>query len=228
MRRSTHILVGVMMALSAWAAQGTKASGQRPQVENWRISGTVVDAVSGAPLAKATVLLVSTRGNQEPIATRTTAVDGRFEFDHLAVGKYMLVAQRRGYLTEQLDQHENFSTGVAVGPDLVSDGIVYRLHADSSLSGRVLDEANEAVPSAQVTLFTSLSRDLGAMRQLPTEQTDDKGFFRFSHLSPATYVIAVAAQPWYADHSVAYVRARTPEGTPEVVEPASPLKIQVQ
>jgi 5-hydroxyisourate hydrolase-like protein (transthyretin family) len=224
MRRSTPIVACLMMALSSSAPPAVQAA--KPVATNFRISGTVVDAGSGSPLAKTTVLLASVLGNRTPIASVTTGADGRFEFDHLVAGKYSLLAQRHGYLTEALDQHDNYWTAVAVGPDLVSDAIIYRLHPDASLSGRALDEVNEPVRSAQVMLFADINNGREKMPQVRSSQTDDQGVFRFPHLPPGTYVIAVSAQPWYAQHPIPSMRARTSDGTPEFVEPTpSPLDV---
>lgn len=174
----------------------------------------MVDAASGAALAKATLLIASVREGMKPVGTRTTGADGHFEFDHLVAGKYLLMAQRRGYRTEKLDEHGAFSTAVVVGPGLVSEGIVFRLHPDGSLSGRVSDEANEPVAHAQVMLFAARSDDPKAMQQLRNTQTNDEGMFYFLHMEPAIYVIAVTARPWYA-------RPHRANGTPDAADAAT-------
>ncbi len=217
MRRSSYLIACLLIALSAAAKRSSPPSAVTRRGE-FHISGTVVDAVTGTPLSNATVMISSTIGSREPLASLQTSVGGRFQFDRLAAAKYMLSAQARGYLTETLDEHEGFSTAVAVGPDLLSDEIRFPLHRDASLSGRVLDDANEPVGIAHVVLFRKFSS--GEVRQTRTAQADDQGFYRFGHLQAGRYFVAVSAQPWYAQHPTPYmVRARTPDGSAEMVEP---------
>ncbi len=162
------------------------------------------------------------RSGAKPPPPWTTSADGHFQFDHVAAGKYLLAAQRHGYRSEKLDEHGDFSTGVAVGPDLVSERIIFRLRPDSSIAGRISDEANEPVAHARVMLFGSRNDDPKAMRHLRDAQTDDEGIFRFPHLEPATYIIGVTAQPWYAQAGMRQARA----GEPASAEPAaSPLDV---
>ena len=68
-----------------------------------------------------------------------TADDGRFRFDDLAPGKYALSAQRRGYPTQGWEEHQGFSTAVAVGPGKQSTDLVFRLTPAASLQVAVLD-----------------------------------------------------------------------------------------
>jgi len=219
MQRPFHILACVIMALTGLALLAMRAGAAPPQTGSFRISGMTVDAESGAPLAKVTVSLLSTHGNREAIGTVMTGADGRFEFNQLAAGKYALLAQRRGYLTQSLDEHEGFSTGVAVGPDLVAEGIYYRLQPEASISGHVLDEANDPVGGAQVMLFTEVPGGMAKMQQTRQALTDDQGFFRLPHLLPRKYMLAVSARPWYAEHPMPYERFDA-EGKAEVIEPA--------
>src|SRR5271155_1603575 len=88
----------------------------------WRISGKVVDARSGQALARCVVEINPTTARNRSLSTET-GDDGQFVFDGLALGKYELSAARRGYLTQSYQEHETFSTAVAVGPELRSEGL---------------------------------------------------------------------------------------------------------
>src|SRR5690349_18069314 len=124
----------VALALNVSAARAQIAPAPPRGAGEFHISGTVVDANTGAPVVGATVSIAANRAPQ-PTSTSVTGGDGAFRFDRLTAGKYLLVAERRGYLRESLDQHEAFSTAVAVGPEKVSDGIIFRLHPESTISG---------------------------------------------------------------------------------------------
>lgn len=187
-----------LIALFAWTAVAQRPD-PVPQPRNqFAIQGELVDAVTLQPIAKADVGIapVNDRNNFTWALTRE---DGRFSFDNLAAGKYTLTAQHRGYLTQALDQHEAFSSSVAVGPNLDSAHIVFWLPPECKISGTVLDEAGEPVRDAQVLLFRSgISGGMNGTREHRQTPTDDRGFYHFDHLAPGRYVLAVSARVWYA------------------------------
>jgi len=54
-----------------------------------------------------------------PDSTRVevTAADGSFIFADVLPGKYVLSARHRGYIGQTYQQHESFTTAIAVGLD---------------------------------------------------------------------------------------------------------------
>lgn len=70
----------------------------------FQISGTVVNAVNEQPLANAYVTITAV----QDAAARTikTGPDGAFRFDGVRPGKYQLSAERRGFASQQYQQHE--------------------------------------------------------------------------------------------------------------------------
>lgn len=167
----------------------------------FRIAGVVVDAVTGTPVAGAAVSIVSAGSSVEA----TAGSDGRFEFDGLKAGKYPLYAWARGYVQEGYNQHGSFLTAVATGNGLDSEHVVFKLHAEAALSGKVTDERGEAVRNAQVMLFGYLSwgtRRTAMVR--PPTHTNDLGEYRFAHLRAGKYYVAVQAHPWYAQTGLRY------------------------
>jgi hypothetical protein len=84
-----------------------------------------------------------------------------------------------------------------VGPDVISENLVFQLVPDASISGAVMDEENEAVRNGDVLLF---ARDgaTGRMELRVQANLEDQGRYHFGHLPPGTYFVAVSAQPWYA------------------------------
>jgi hypothetical protein len=167
--------------------------------QSFRISGTVVDALSGQPLGRAQVSIASA----VPDATQvvTTADDGRFSFENLAAGHYRLSARRNRYVEQLYKQHEFFATAIVTGPNLNTDDLRFELRPGASISGQVFDERSEPVRGAQVLLFRqglrSGERQTWRVRE---GNTDDRGHYRFSGLTPGSYIIGVVAQPWYAQH----------------------------
>jgi len=129
----------------------TAALGQPPAGQKFWISGTVVNALSGQPLSHTQVAIGPPQNGAEQ--AMTTAEDGRFVFENLRAGKYWLAAEHKGFARQALDEHESFSTAIAVGPNLISGNLIFRLRPDAVISGTIFDEQNEPVRGAQVMLF---------------------------------------------------------------------------
>lgn len=163
----------------------------------FRVSGVVVDALGGQPLARAQVTLFS-QGTRDSGQTITTGESGRFLFEDIPAGQYVLSARRRGYVDQQYKQHGYLSTAIVAGPDLNTDNLRFELLPGASISGQVLDEMGEPVRNAQVLLLHQGLR-LGQRQRMQKRQgnTDDQGHYHFGHLVPGTYFLGVMAQPWY-------------------------------
>ena len=116
-----------------------QASGPSPAFE---ISGKVVDAVTGGPVPDAAVG-ISAEGKH--FRTLITGKDGRFSFDRVTRGKYILVADAEGYFQQAFEAHGPYSTAIAAGPRLNSRNMVFRMLSYGSISGRITDDQNEPV-----------------------------------------------------------------------------------
>lgn len=166
-----------------------------PQAAVYRISGVVVDALGNVPVARAQVSI--SRDNDQ--TSMVAGNDGRFMFEGLAAGKYSLSAAATGYLEEAYNQHGAFSVAIVTGKGQDTEHLMFRLHLQAVISGRVTDEHGEPVRSAQVALFASdLMRGSHAKFMRAQTQTNDLGEYRFAHLAPDKYYLAVQARPWYA------------------------------
>ena len=130
-------LVFTLTLLSALAQANSE-----PQARAvYRISGVVVDAVSNVPVARAEVSI--SRDNEQ--TSVVAGNDGRFFFEGLEAGKYALGASATGYLEESYNQHGPFSVAIVTGKDQDTEHLVFRLHPQAVISGRVTDEHGEAV-----------------------------------------------------------------------------------
>ena len=193
MKSVRSILVFISLLACAQAQQETASA----LAGRFEVSGTLVNSVSGEVVHNAFVQLVASRQADQPRRSEV-GTDGSFDFHNVSAGKYQLNAQAPGFLLQSFDQHEGFSTAIVVGPDKISTGIVFRMRPMSAITGRVLDEHNEAVRDAQVWLFQKRN-DMGhpMIEHHGVSQTDDLGEYRFGHLEPGTYYVVVSAQPWY-------------------------------
>ena len=189
--------------------------------EKFDVTGKVVNALTGEVLRKASIQLVPATDRAQPLHFDAGS-DGSFEFHGLEPGKYSLVGQARDFPPQSFEQHENFNTAIVVGPGKTSTGIIFRLRPEASIAGRLLDEHNEPVRDAQVMLFqrsTETGKRLVERRSQMT--SDEQGEYRFNHLRPGMYYLAVAAQPWYRRYLQQVVmRNREPSAAAAEVDPS--------
>jgi hypothetical protein len=168
------------------------------QDAGYPVGGKVIDARTGAPLPGTEVQLSLVR-NPQLSESAITSPDGAFRFDHVPEGKYMLAAARRRYVPQYYLQHENYNTGIAVGPGLDSTKVVFPLKASAVIFGRVTDENGDPIPNAAIHLMRQSVVNGARMTYVASmAATDNEGRYRQAGLGPGTYFIAAVAQPWYA------------------------------
>ena len=113
----------------------------------FKIAGTVVNSLTGAPLNQARVTLADTADRRNRAFIITTD-DGRFTFASLYRGKYSLEGAKRGFIPAAYEQHEQFSTAIVTGTDFNTEDLVLRLTPLALLSGKVIDESGDPVRKA--------------------------------------------------------------------------------
>lgn len=188
------LLILLGLAAPAWAQIPAA-----PLEQRFQIRGRVVNAITGQALSKVEVAIGPVEG-QKAARSALSGEDGGFDFKNLPRGKYWIAAGGRGFDAQRLDQHEEFSTAVAVGPNVDSEELIFRLRPAASIVGDVIDEQNEPVRDAQVMLVrTGLHNGATSARLISQTSTDDRGRYHFSHVAQGTYYVAVSAQPWYAE-----------------------------
>jgi len=155
-----------------------------------KVTGMVVNAATGAGIAKALVQGPTTTGQVSVL----TGADGHFEIDDVPDGAVNLMPRKPGYFNEQeLDQ------GGAAGPRMIQIGestpdIVLKLFPEGVIEGHVLDEAGEPVEGASLQALVSQVRE-GRRRWEPNGSwsTDDTGAFHLANLRPGQYLLFVHA-----------------------------------
>jgi hypothetical protein len=177
---------------------------------SYRITGILVSSADGAPLARGhlTVTLVPRgadgEGDQFPAPLGTFDADerGHFSIPLPSAGMWRVVGSARGYVTQAYDEHEFFSSGIVLTAASPVADLRFQLPPESVITGKVIDEAGEAVRNARVSLLTipppGPDSNQPAARARASTSTDDRGFYEFDGLQPGDYRIKVQAQVWYA------------------------------
>ncbi|MGB0014758.1 MAG: carboxypeptidase-like regulatory domain-containing protein [Candidatus Sulfotelmatobacter sp.] len=195
-----HWLFGLLSAL-AWATPQTAniPSAVIPS-GGYRIAGTVVSKVDGRPLARTRITVREAKDPQK-LEFIITSENGKFEFNGVPAGKYSLNGAKRGFISASYDQHDQFSTAIVTGAGLDTENLLLRLAPDAVIAGKVLDEANDPVRHATVTLyFDDHSSGVDQIRQSRSAQTNDLGEYELTPLRPGTYFLSANGKPWYAIH----------------------------
>jgi hypothetical protein len=150
------------------------------------LQGRAVNAVTGEPVRKAVVEL-SERGvtNAQNIVGSTDA-DGNFRFKHVAPGDYDLSAEKNGFLDVSYDTVLSVRAG-----DELKD-LTLKLPPAAAISGRIVDEDEDPIPNAEVTLWYRESfAGHNVLRHNRRTTTNDAGEFRIGGLDPGNYFVSV-------------------------------------
>jgi hypothetical protein len=180
---------------------GQRAAGTNPTAKLYRIAGTVTNSVTDEVVAGVTLTLQATLA-RVTIQTTVTDASGHFALDPVAAGKYSLRASRRGFMTSNFDQHDQYSSAIVTGEGQDTEHIPFRLNPGAMVRGVVTDDAGEPVENAKVLLMRrTWNGGLGEhLVESIAGETDDNGLFELWNLLPGTYFLAVKATPWFALH----------------------------
>jgi hypothetical protein len=155
------------------------------------ISGTVVDAQTGAPIGGAVVSL--NVAGRAAMSRQLTDRKGRFVFLGLpASDRFHLNATGSGYVDGGYGRTPDRTAGAGIrlaDGEWFSDAHI-RLWRPAALSGRVLDERGEPVVGVPVRVLARIL--VGGRPQLaagPGTLTDDRGAYRIAGLRPGRYLV---------------------------------------
>lgn len=183
----------VSMALFAQTDPNSQLPGQ--------IAGHVQNAVTGDPVAGAQVQLIQF----SPIARWPTPAphnvssqpDGSFIFDNVPPGSYSLMASAPAYSPGRYKTNgsRTLMDIFTVQPGGQVAGLVLALQPYANLTGKVVDDAGQPVPHAQVQTFESvLMRGRTGLQRRVEATADDTGRFELKGVpSGKVYIIAAPA-----------------------------------
>ena len=147
----------------------------------YTLSGTVVDALTGAPIRRALVALMGVQSQAV-----LTDEGGKFRFENLAQGQGMVYAHKPGYT----DSSRESPTRVTIGGD--TSPLVLKLDPESAIVVKVTGEDGEGVEGLPVRVLMSQVQE--GRRYWNTQgggQTDEQGEYRAGNLRPGKYYLSV-------------------------------------
>ena len=202
MRRQslTTVRVAALVAVLGWAGvsaqqppRDTPAGGQtQAPAPTGRITGRVVDAVTGRPMKMATVRLTSEAGGR----AGQTDEAGVFDFTNLPAARYNVRVTKAGYVSLAYGQRRPLQPGtplqLAAGQQI--KGIEFRMPRGSVVSGTVSDELGNPMPGIMVRLMR-FQYAQGVRELVPAGggQTDDRGIYRIWGLDPGEYYVSAVS-----------------------------------
>ncbi|HET9941690.1 MAG TPA: carboxypeptidase-like regulatory domain-containing protein, partial [Terriglobia bacterium] len=184
------------------------------------VSGTVLRATTGEPLARVTVTLTrapqgarggggqaapgqrgqqgqqqGAQAQQQPLTfTATTDDQGKFAFTDVDDGAYRVFAARNGFARQEYGQRSPNRAGsvidVRAGQPLPD--ISFRLVAASTISGRVMDSSGEPLPGVTVQALRSTYNATGqrTLQAAGSARTNDLGEYRIYWINPGRYFVS--------------------------------------
>jgi hypothetical protein len=198
-----RVAVVIALLLLAGSARAQQHAVAPAAAKLYRIAGTIVNASTEEPIVGASITLLG--GDPRRRDLRETVIsdaEGKFALSPVPEGKYSLQASRLGFMSASFDQHDEYSSAIVTGEGQDTEHILFHLNAEGSVHGHITDDMGEPVEDAQVLVVRRTKRGgLGEhlVRSI-TATTDDTGEYEVWNLAPGTYLMAVIAKPWYAQH----------------------------
>jgi protocatechuate 3,4-dioxygenase beta subunit len=238
-----RLQVGFVMCVQAASAFAQQTATATDPKDLAVVEGRVLDT-AGNPLRKTILTLRAdgTKPGEEPTSYAATSdADGKFIFDGVEPGRYMLLGQHAGYLHSTYGGKRSGSSGtvltLTVGQHMTE--IKFPLTPQSSISGRILDQDGDPVAYAQIQVLRNTYNN-GKRQLLPFgyAQIDEKGQFTCKNLSAGRYYLLATVQRTMPFGTIRKTRGQANSEKPEeqsiptyypgVLEASSSTAIEVE
>lgn len=196
------LLSAISLVLSGQQQQTQQTVTEKPG----RVSGKVLNAITGEPVRKATVTMQPAGGGQQQGGppgfggggmrgglSAATDNAGAFVFESVTPGRYRVSGEKTGFIRSTFG-----GRGGGIGSEvIVSTGsdkadVVVRMTPQGIVSGRILDEDGEPMEGVSVSLMRP--QYFQAQRRMQGQganQTNDRGDFRITNVAPGKYYVLV-------------------------------------
>lgn len=154
-----------------------------------------VTSITGEPLRKAEVTIRST-GRSAYAMMATTDASGAFAFENLAPSKYVVSAQRNGFVSQQALGRAGSAPNIQAltvdaGQNLT--GVTIKLTPHSIITGKVVDEDGDPMYGASVSVLEErYFRGRRTLSPRSNAMVNDLGEYRIAGLSPGKYYLSAS------------------------------------
>jgi hypothetical protein len=186
-----------LVAFISWVAVTLSAQTIPPVDALSSIEGRVTSALTGEPVKKASLFLHGSESNASRTTFSTVSdADGRFSMKAIEPGSYRLWAERSGFLTTEYGARTQPQRGtlLVLKAGETTRELHFALTPQAVISGRVLDEDDEPVVSAQIQLYrleySGGRKQLQPQSAWPAVITNDLGEYRVFGLRPGRYSVS--------------------------------------
>ncbi len=190
------LALGVLDSRSVAAQTSARDAAKPPAVGTASITGTIVsDDADARPLRRVRVGVMTS--DRQVSRTVVTDDEGRFNFVALPAGRYMLTANKQGYVTAAYGARRPNRPGTALvlADDQRITGLTLRMTRGSAISGVLVDHNGEPFSGANVSAMRNQFVGTGQRSLLPVASavSDDRGHYRLWGLAAGDYVISANA-----------------------------------
>jgi hypothetical protein len=197
------LLFGLFL-FTASAAQNPEPGVPAQPAAVCSVEGQVVKSATSEGLKKISVHIQllepsksATTGEDREVRSVTTDPSGRFVFNDLDPGRYMLTASGNGYPQQSYSQQgrRRRAKVLVLSPGQHEKDVVFRLQPAGVITGAVSDEDGDPVVYAQVqALRITRQGKRGQVMGSSAAQTNDRGEYRIFGLERGQYVIVASSQ----------------------------------
>ena len=157
------------------------------------LRGSVTEAQTGKPLARALVAVHPVAGTAGATQAVRTNSYGAFQFPPMQAGAYIVSASRKGFAPAQYGQKQWNGAGTPVTLQESEETVLrIALPRFGAITGRISDEADVGLVEHDVIAYRNTRPPAMAAKAA----TDDRGMFRITGLEPGSYVVRTAARQY--------------------------------
>ncbi len=161
------------------------------------VKGMVTNAVTGERLRKAYVRLAPVTDTAK-VLPAVTDEEGRFSFENVQPGNYLLEAEHQGLLDRKYGEDAGAPVEVRLAAGQNLSDLNIKLIPPAAVSGRVRDEDGDPWTHAHIDVFRLVWEDgKRRLQGFDNAEVNDEGEFRAGHLPPGRYYLsAVPDASW--------------------------------
>ena len=190
------VTFGVLGSSPVAAQTVTRDAAKPAAVGTASITGAIVsDDADARPLRRVRVGVMTS--DRRVSRTVVTDDEGRFDFAALPAGRYMLTANKQGYVSAAYGARRPNRPGTALvlAEDQRITGLTLRMTRGSAISGVLVDHNGEPFSGANVSAMRNTFVGTGQRSLLPVASavSDDRGQYRLWGLAAGDYVISANA-----------------------------------